>query len=59
MLDPEIEGGYPERGGEGEEEGLVLEYPRSWITIKMTACHDFDGGAIVIEQQFVGGYCDQ
>ena len=28
----EIEGGYPERyGGEGEEEGLVLEYSSSWI----------------------------
>ena len=30
---PEIEGGYPERDGEGEEEGegLVLEYSSSWI----------------------------
>ena len=30
-LVPEIEGGYPERDGEGEEEGLVLEYSRCWI----------------------------
>ena len=38
-LVPEIEGGYPERDGEGGEggeggeegEGLVLEYSRSWI----------------------------
>ena len=33
-LVPEIEGGYPERDGEGEEgegQGLVLEYSRSWI----------------------------
>ena len=33
---PEIEGGYPERHGgeEGEEEeGLVLEYSSSWISI--------------------------
>ena len=31
---PEIEGGSPERDGEegeGEEEGLVLEYSSSWI----------------------------
>ena len=31
---PEIEGGYPERHGEGpeeEEEGLVIEYSSSWI----------------------------
>ena len=33
----EIEGGYPERDGEGEEgegegeEGLVLEYSSSWM----------------------------
>ena len=33
---PKIEGGYPERHGgeEGEEEeGLVLEYSSSWISI--------------------------
>ena len=36
-LVPEIEGGYPERDGEGGEEeeeegeGLVLEYSRSWM----------------------------
>ena len=37
-LVPEIEGGYPERDGEGGEEeeeeggeGLVLENSRSWI----------------------------
>ena len=33
-LVPEIEGGYPERDGEEEEEGgegLVLENSRSWI----------------------------
>ena len=33
-LVPEIEGGYPERDGEGEEgegEGLVLENSRSWM----------------------------
>ena len=32
-LVPEVEGGYPERDGEGEEgeEGLVLEYSSSWI----------------------------
>ena len=32
---PEIEGGSPERHGEGaeeEEEGLVLEYSTSWIS---------------------------
>ena len=32
----EIEGGYPERdGGEGEGEGLVLEYSSSWIDGKL------------------------
>ena len=32
LLVPEIEGGSPERdGGEGEGEGLVLEYSSSWI----------------------------
>ena len=25
--------GYPERDGEGEEEGLVLEYSSSWIVV--------------------------
>ena len=37
-LVPEIEGGYPERDGEEEEEeggeGLVLENSRSWIYIR-------------------------
>ena len=38
-LVPEIEGGYPERDGEGGEEeeeggeGLVLENSRSWIEL--------------------------
>ena len=35
-LVPEIEGGYPERDGEGggeEEEGLVLENSRSWMKV--------------------------
>ena len=35
-LVPDIEGGYPERDGEGGEEeegeGLVLENSRSWIS---------------------------
>ena len=31
-LVPEIEGGYPERDGEGGGEGLVLENSRSWMT---------------------------
>ena len=37
-LVPEIEGGYPERDGEEEEEGgegLVLENSRSWMSIMM------------------------
>ena len=33
-LVPEIEGGYPERDGEGGE-GLVLEYSRSWMIMLM------------------------
>ena len=32
LLVPEIEAGSPERDGEGEEEGLVLEYSSSWIS---------------------------
>ena len=37
-LVPEIEGGYPERDGEGGEEegegeGLVLENSRSWMLV--------------------------
>ena len=33
---PEIEGGSPERDGEGEEEGegLVLGYSRKWMRIE-------------------------
>ena len=29
---PEIEGGSPERDGEEEEKGLVLDYSCSWMT---------------------------